>query len=248
MWPISNGSGRVALVAAPRSRPAVRAGCRGSCHVVPAAGAESLSRRVSPARHALRHRSSSVRLALCLGDLNVFAFTDDVRQRPRCRKVRCPLADRRSRELCRSNRVFRQRVAISTSTLWRRGAPISQCVKTKNQTVRVCGFLLKGKRLCRRKSSLRRSLCWPSPSVCWPPRRRPKRSTSSRPFARSPASQPLIDGGRVQGRQGLLVLPRLRGAVQEGHREVCCQGQPAARGHPPGEAGQVPLYRRQAEP
>ncbi len=73
LWPISNGSARVALVAATGSRRAVRLGCRGRSHLAPAAGPKSLSRRVSPARHALRHWSSPARLALCLGDLNLFA-------------------------------------------------------------------------------------------------------------------------------------------------------------------------------
>ena len=191
-------------------------------------------------------RSSSARLALCLGDLNLFAHLlttfDNVTVVGKS-VVPWPIGDRGSR---RSNPVFRQRLAITLQLVARCRRFLSALRPEPNSP---CLYISAERKTTMSKKIIAASVALLAVSVgLVAAEKKAEKSTSSRPFARSPASQPLNRRRSSTRATRLLVLPRLRGAVQEGHREVCCQGQPATRGHPPGEAGQVSLYRRQAEP
>jgi len=118
----------------------------GDGRVVRAAGPTSGLHRSSFAIRVLCHRSSSARLALCLGDLNLFAHlltTFDSLSVVGEPVVQSLIGDRPGRAL--ESSVLAASGDQHVNCPWCPCAPIFECVKNQNQSVCVCTFLLKGK-------------------------------------------------------------------------------------------------------
>jgi len=121
-------------------------GWLGDGRVVRAAGPTPGLHRTSFAIRVLCHRSSSARLALCLGDLNLFAnllTTFDSVSVVGESVVQSLIGDRPGRALESSVQAASGDQHVNCP--WRPCAPIIECVKNQNQSVCVCTFLLKGK-------------------------------------------------------------------------------------------------------